>query len=94
MKLQPDETDVKGRWIATSGGVRADDTCRRIDWLVKEVLEELAASPEWGAWEVLYRDPSDGRYWERTYPEGDMQGGGPPRLRCISLEEARAKYPI
>jgi hypothetical protein len=83
-----------GRWIETSGGVRADDTYRRIDWLVKEVLEELAASPEWDAWEVLYRDPSDGRYWERTYPEGNMQGGGPPRLRCISLEEARAKYPI
>jgi len=94
MKLQPDETDVLGHWIETRDGVRADDTCRRIDWLVKEVLEEVAVSPEWGAWEVLFRDPSDGRYWERTYPEGDMQGGGPPRLRCISFEEASAKYSL
>jgi len=68
MKLQPDETDVMGRWIETRGGVGADDTCGRIDWLVNEVLEEVAVSPEWGAWEVLFRDPSDGRYWERTYP--------------------------
>jgi hypothetical protein len=74
--------------------VRADDTCKRIDWLVNEALEEVAVSPEWGTWEVLYRDPSDGRYWERTYPEGNMQGRGPPRLRCILLEEARAKYSL
>lgn len=94
MMLQPDETDVMGRWIETRGGVRADDTCGRIERLVNEVLEEVAVSPEWGAWEVLYRDPSDGRYWERTYPEGNMQGGGPPRVRCLSLEEARAKYRI
>jgi hypothetical protein len=94
MKLQPDETDIMGRWIEIPGGVRPDDTCRRIDWLLKEVLEEVAVSPEWGAWEVLFRDPSDGRYWERTFPEGDMHGGGPPRLRCISFDEAREKYPI
>jgi hypothetical protein len=30
--------------------------------------------------------------WERTYPHGTMQGGGPAQLRCLSLDEAHAKY--
>ena len=32
------------------------------------------------------------RLCERTYPQGEMQGGGPPRLRVLSEEEARQKY--
>lgn len=94
MKLQPQETDLVGRWISIGPTVRADEACRRIEWLVKDVLEEVAVSPQWGAWETLFRDPEDGRFWERTYPEGHMHGGGPPRLTCISPEEARAKYAI
>jgi hypothetical protein len=92
MKLQPHETDLVGEWIPERGTVHADDICRRIEWLVREVLEEVAVSPQWGAWETLFRDPSDGRYWERTYPKGEMHGGGPPRLTCISAEQAKAKY--
>lgn len=94
MKLQSRETDLVGTWISIGPAVRADETCRRIEWLVKEVLQEVAVSPQWGAWETLFRDPEDGRFWERTYPQGHMHGGGPPRLTCISPEEARAKYAI
>jgi hypothetical protein len=65
---QPDETDVMGRWIETRGGVRADDTCGRIDWLVNEVLEEVAVSPEWGAWEVLGSRSSSVLNWISHLP--------------------------
>jgi Immunity protein 27 len=36
---------------------------------------------------MLFRDPGDDRYWERTYPQGEAQGGGPPPLIALSLEK-------
>ena len=47
-----------------------------------------------GAWETLFRDPDDGRYWERVYPQGDLHGGGPPQLQVIDEAEAKRKYGI
>jgi hypothetical protein len=68
----------------------ADENELRIDWLTKDVLEEIATDRS--GWEKLYRDPHDGRLWERTFPDGSMQGGGPKKLWNISTEEARQKY--
>jgi hypothetical protein len=90
--LQSNEHDLVGNWVEGSEGLQADETAQRIDWLVTTVLEKVADSPQAGAWETLYRDPGDGRFWERTYPRGEMHGGGPPRLRYISTEDARVKY--
>ena len=91
-ELSPTEHDLIGNWVVTERGVRGDDTTERIEWLTKNVLEKVADSPQWGAWETLFRDPVDGRLWERTYPMGEMHGGGPPRLTTIAVEQARAKY--
>ena len=92
MKLQPNETDLIGKWIVESGKVRADSTCERINKLIATPLKQVA-SDETG-WDVLYRDPNDGRYWELIYPESHMQGGGPPRLSILSPDQVRAKYKI
>ena len=92
-KISPDETELTGAWAQEpSGRVVADDVCQRIEWLTANVLQQVAFSKDFGAWETLFRDPSDGRLWERTYPEGHLQGGGPPRLRVIDVDHARAKY--
>jgi hypothetical protein len=91
-KLQPAERDLVGDWVPGDAGLRKDETARRIEWLAASVLEKIADSPQSGAWETLFRDPDDGRLWERTYPKGEMHGGGPPRLTNISQEQARAKY--
>ena len=91
-KLQPAEKDLVGDWAPGDKGVQADETAKRIEWLTSSVLEKVADSPQWGAWETLFRDPDDGRLWERTYPKGEMHGGGPPRLTNISQEQAGAKY--
>ncbi len=90
--LQPAEVDVIGHWVRGAGGLRSDEAALRIEWLTSAVLEKIADSPQAGAWETLFRDPADGRLWERTYPSGEMHGGGPPRLTLISRKDARAKY--
>jgi hypothetical protein len=94
MKLRPDETDLVGRWISENGQVQADDVCKRIEALTANQLKKIAVSKEWGAWETLFQDPDDQLFWERTYPQGDTQGGGPPRLTVLSPERANSKYSI
>jgi hypothetical protein len=94
MPLAPNETVLNGNWVLENGGMRGDAVEDRICWLTSEKLVQVAIHPEYGAWEILYRDPVDSRYWELTYPQGGMQGGGPTRLHVLSLEFAEAKYRI
>lgn len=91
MNLDPTETNLTGRWIPNNlGGIVADDTCRRIDSLVHTHLKELGRDSS--GWDTLYRDPDDERLWELVYPQSELHGGGPPQLRCLSIDEARVKY--
>jgi hypothetical protein len=90
--MNPDEVELTGHWTFDGTRMLADEVCARIERLTSQVLQKIAVSKDYGAWETLFRDPEDGRLWERTYPHGDLQGGGPPRLAVISLEEARRKY--
>ena len=89
-ELQPDETDLVGQWLNTGGRIQATPVAARIEWLVSERLKRLGADAS--GWDVLYRDPRDGRLWELTYPMSEMQGGGPPRLTVISRNAAASKY--
>ena len=92
MKLKPSKTELVGAWDVQDGHVIAYETARLIEQLTNSYLRKIAISPEFVAWETLFQDPKDGRYWERPYPRSHMHGGGPPMLRCISREEARTKY--
>jgi Immunity protein 27 len=92
MRLMPDETDLIGNWIKKGSRVVADSIEMRIDELITHDLLKIAISPECGVWETLYRDPNDGRYWELTYPHGEMHGGGPRRLHYLANDAATAKY--
>ncbi len=67
----------------------ADQVCERIDKLTSTYLELIASEN----WRVLYLDPADGRYWELSWPQGEMHGGGSPRLSVISSADAIAGYP-
>lgn len=94
MKLKPDERELIGQWVLVDGKVRRDAVCERIEWLIAHQLKEIAISKQWGAWETLFQDPDDGRFWERTYLQGSSHGGGPPSLRVLSPDQARVKYQI
>ena len=90
--IRPQETDIVGQWLDTGSRVEGDAACARIEWLVAERLERLADGPS--RWETLFRDPRDGRLWERTYPHGALRDGGPPRLTVIAPAAAAARYGV
>jgi hypothetical protein len=91
MKLQPNETDLVGNWVSDGGRVIGDAVEQRINQLIESQLKRIAVDTESG-WDVLFRDPQDGRYWELTYPNSGMHGGGPKRLTNLAAHEAIAKY--
>ena len=90
--LLPNEELLVGSWVRRGDGVAGDETCKRIDRLVTETLEHIADDPT--GWDSLYRDPADGRLWERYYTQSDSHGGGPASLRHVSVSEAKAKYAL
>ena len=92
MSLRPDETDLVGKWVKDGNRIVADQVELRIGELIGHELKKIAVNPDAGGWEVLFRDPHDGRYWELTYPQSEMHGGGPKRLTSLSPTAACAKY--
>lgn len=91
-RLSPEITELSGTWIMQGKTLIADRTCRRIERLIANSLEEIAVSTE--GWEMLYKNPTDGRYWELTYPNSEGHEGGPLKLTVMSPEEAEFKYHI
>lgn len=74
MALRPDETDLIGKWIKPGERIVGDQVEQRIHDLITHQLKKIALDPQFGAWQVLYQDPNDGRYWELTYPNGGVGG--------------------
>jgi hypothetical protein len=91
-ELDPDERRLAGAWADHDGGRRLDEVDRRIFWLVTRRL--IARGQVHQGWEQLYQDPRDGRFWELTFPEGSLHGGGPRLLTCIDEDRAREKYGV
>ena len=85
-----DERELIGGWVKKGDQIVADPILERVEWLIKERLQKLGK--DWSGWFTVYRDPSDGRYWEHFYPQGYMHGGGPAGLRNLTENEVRQKY--
>ena len=91
-RLLPQETRLVGEFIQVDDRVVADEVCAQIDRLIETYLQRIKVHES--GWEVLFRDPHDARYWELTYSQGEMQGGGPPSLICLSPELGKAKHDV
>jgi hypothetical protein len=89
-EIEPSERIPTGQWILQSGRTVADDVSKRILALTKSYL--VGVGRDASGWNALYRDPNDGRYWELTYPQSELHGGGPPQLRFLTADEASEKY--
>jgi hypothetical protein len=92
MKLLPDETVLEGKWVTKNGSVVNDDIADRIEWLLANWLKKITVTSD--GWDILYQDPMDHRFWELNYPHGEMNGGGPPLLRRLFIEEVKNKYGV
>jgi hypothetical protein len=90
MKIESTEIEIRGNWIFDGSTMKTDKTTKRIEELIKTYLIEVSIAVN--GWEKLFKDPNDKRYWELTYPESEMQGGGPPLLRNLSEFEVKQKY--
>lgn len=86
--LQPEEKSIVGEWIMQNGKVVEDESATRIKWLIEFYLKKIAGD----GWEILYKDPRDGRYWELTYPHNDWHGAGPTKLAWLPTADAINKY--
>jgi len=93
-KIQPSETELIGNWLEDGSEVKKDEICKRIEWLISNVLREIGHSKKYGAWETLYIDPEDGRYWSKIYPKSHMHGGGPPTLKTVSKKDVEEEFEI
>jgi hypothetical protein len=81
---------IVGQWLEENGQIVGDQECRLIDQLVADHLVKRGSRD--AGWTELYHDPSDGSYWELTYPQSHMHGGGPPTLTQITDEEVQTLY--
>lgn len=88
--IEATEFRITGQWFTKDGQIVADETCGRIEALIRTHLKELGRDSS--GWDTLYRDPNDGRLWEHCHPTSNLHGGGPPELKCLSAEEVALKY--
>src|SRR4051812_31910696 len=88
--LRPQETRLVGQWLFAGQVSKPDGVTERIDSLVRDSLVRIASDKS--GWDTLYRDPSDGRFWELLYLQSDRHGGGPPSLVVIAQSDAEQKY--
>lgn len=90
MQIEPNESDLRGQWLLVDGKMVKDEVSKRIETLVERYLKRISADKS--GWNILFRDPADDRYWELTYLDSEMHGGGPPRLSVIDDSVAVEKY--
>ncbi len=87
-ELKPEETELVGMWLDLGGSVTGDAVADRVAWLTAKRLKKLAEDGDTLA--ELYRDPRDGRLWEKLFPFS----GGPATLRCISPADATDRFGV
>jgi hypothetical protein len=90
--LRPSESFLRGAHVTVDGKVSRDSVSARIAHLIANELVKVATAN--GGWSMLFLDPTDGRYWEHSYPESEMHGGGPPALTHLDQDRARRKYGV
>jgi hypothetical protein len=86
--LKAEETELVGMWLDLGMKVTGDAVYDRVEWLTATRLEKLAENEAELA--ELYRDPQDGRLWEKVLPFA----GGPPTLRCLTPAIAADRFGI
>ncbi len=69
-----------------------DNAGLEIERRLHEELRYVGSSDD--GWSQLFVDRFDYTYWEMTFPQSDMHGGGPKLLSQVTKDFAHAKYSI
>ncbi len=72
-------TELNDEWVLIDGRIAAEGDAKTIDTLLQTELFELKK----GNWAILYRHKDTEELWDLVYPQGELQGGGPRRLRRL-----------
>jgi len=91
-KIDSNENVLIGNWILNGLIVEGDAVTKRIRELTSNYLIRIGSDES--GWNILYQDPEDLRYWELTYPDSYLQGGGPSTLKNISEIEVSKIYQL
>jgi hypothetical protein len=74
-------TELRETWEYRDGKVvAAGDAALIDDWLATK-LDEVRTRD----WRILYQHRDTGQYWELSYPQSEMHGGGPRLLRRLAI---------
>lgn len=91
-KLENNGTYLEGKIIFNNGKIELDKTGKRIEFLIRNDLIKIDSDSS--GWFILYQDKNDKRYWELSYPNSDIQGGGNPVLKNVNYEDIIDRYKI
>jgi hypothetical protein len=71
--------ELRDVWIIVGTDAVAGGDAETInDWLANK-LDNVRGD----GWFVLYRHRDSGQFWELSYPQGEMHGGGARLLTCL-----------
>ena len=92
LRIEPWEKEIVGGFKRRGLRQVPDENAERIAVLRRSLLEKVSASSE--HYTVLYKDPSDDRFWELVFAEPSSHAGGEQVLRNISFQLASDRYGI
>jgi hypothetical protein len=75
-------SDLKETWVMRDGKMVAEGDCETIDNLLGS-LDRVKDGL--GGWVILYLHRNTGEFWELSYPQSEMHGGGPRRLQRLNI---------
>jgi hypothetical protein len=78
--MAPSE-DLRDVWYSEDGKPNARGDAAAIDEMLATKLEEVRTDS--AGWVVIFRHRDTNKLWELSYPQSELHGGGPRRLRLI-----------
>jgi Immunity protein 27 len=73
--------DLRDIWVSEDGKMVVRGDAAAIDEMLGTKLEKVRSDAS--GWLVVYRHRETNQFWELSYPQSEMHGGGPRRLRLI-----------
>lgn len=81
---------ITGKWIKEGKNIIKDSNCALIKKKLTNDLIKVAISID--GWDILFKGRNFDLYWELTYPQSELHGGGPARLESFNYNEIKNKY--